>query len=58
MNFKIRKKRKNIKAEKFVKKMKEIHKEIKVAVRVKDSKLYLFLFLFLFILFFRLRIRI
>ena len=56
MNFKIRKKRKNIKAEKFVKKMKEIHKEIKVAVRVKDSKLYLFLFLF--ILFFRLRIRI
>jgi len=43
MGFKIRKKRKHVKAEEFVKKIKEIHKEVKIALikSQKEMKIYI-----------------
>ena len=38
MDFKIRKKRKYVKVEEFLKKMKKIHKEVKVTLKIYTNK--------------------
>ena len=38
MDFKIRKKRKYVKVEEFLKEMKKIHKEVKVTLKIYTNK--------------------